>query len=59
LNAITVLSGKHYRINNESIWVELKGLVIDGFAWSYIKKFEKSEDRQSGCGYGFEMSVQR
>lgn len=47
LIATTILSGEHYRIDNESVWVELKGLVIDGFAWSYIKKFEKSQDGRS------------
>jgi hypothetical protein len=44
LIACTILSGEHYRIDNESVWVELKSLVIDGFAWSYIKKFEKTQD---------------
>ena len=42
--AITVFGGEHYRIDNESVWIELKGQVIDGFAWSYIKKFERSQD---------------
>ena len=46
LIACTVLSGEHYRIDNESVWVELKGLVIDGFAWSYIKKFEKKQEKK-------------
>jgi hypothetical protein len=32
----------------------LKGLVIDGFAWSYIKKFEKSQD-----GRGAVMALKR
>jgi hypothetical protein len=41
LIAITSLNGEHYRIDNTRVWQEIKALVIDGFGWSYIKRFER------------------
>ena len=44
LIAITRLDGMHFDIDNKPVWQEVKSLVIDGFGWSYIKRFEKACD---------------
>jgi hypothetical protein len=40
--AIVLLSGEHYAVDNASLWEIIKTLVIDGFGWSFIKRFEKT-----------------
>jgi hypothetical protein len=44
LIAITSLNGMHVEIDNTRVWQEVKALVIDGFGWSYIKRFEQLPD---------------
>lgn len=40
----TTLTGNHFLHDNTRLWKELKVLTCDGTGWSYIKKFDKSED---------------
>ena len=47
LIAITRLDGMHFDIDNKQVWQKVKSLAIDGFGWSYFKRFEKACD---GCG---------
>jgi hypothetical protein len=41
---IVLLSGQHYEVDNASVWEIIKGLVIDGFGWSFIKRYDKKMD---------------
>jgi hypothetical protein len=40
----TILSGRHYELDNPRFYRELKSFTVNGEGWSYIKKFEKSQD---------------
>jgi hypothetical protein len=40
----TVLGGRHYELDNPRFYRELKSFVVNGEGWSYIKKFERSQD---------------
>ncbi|KAI2499408.1 hypothetical protein MHU86_15120 [Fragilaria crotonensis] len=40
----TVLEGRHYELDNPRFYRELKTFVVNGEGWSYIKKFERSQD---------------
>ena len=40
----TIFSGRHYEIDNARFYRELKSFTVNGEAWSYIKKFERSQD---------------
>ena len=40
----TVLEGRHYEIDNPRFYRELKSFVVNGEGWSYIKKYERSQD---------------
>ena len=40
----TVLEGRHYELDNPRFYWGLKTFVINGEGWSYIKKFERSQD---------------
>jgi hypothetical protein len=40
----TIFSGRHYEIDNARFYRELKSFTVNGKAWSYIKKFERSQD---------------
>ena len=40
----TTFSGRHYDIDNPRFYRELKSFTVNGEAWSYIKKFERSQD---------------
>jgi hypothetical protein len=42
--ALLQLSGEHYKVDNESVWEVIKTLVIDGFGWNYVKRFNKNTD---------------
>ena len=42
--AIVQLSGEHYKVDNESVWEIVKSVVIDGFGWNYVKRFDKNMD---------------
>ncbi len=44
VSALLLLSGQHYKVDNESVWEIVKSLVIDGFGWNYIKRYERSMD---------------
>jgi hypothetical protein len=44
LTAITALEGRHYTIDNKTLYDELKPLVVDGSGWGFIKEFDKSRD---------------
>lgn len=43
----TVLEGRHYELDNPRFYRELKSFVVNGEGWSYIKKFERSQDGRS------------
>ncbi|KAI2503574.1 hypothetical protein MHU86_10861 [Fragilaria crotonensis] len=40
----TVLEGRHYELDNPRFYRELKTFVVSREGWSYIKKFERSQD---------------
>ncbi|KAI2504202.1 hypothetical protein MHU86_10225 [Fragilaria crotonensis] len=40
----TVFEGRHYELDNPRFYRELKTFVVNGEGWSYIKKFERSQD---------------
>lgn len=40
-------SGEHYTSDNKRLWNELKTLTVDGTGWTYIKRFNRSEDGRS------------
>jgi hypothetical protein len=42
VSALLRLSGEHFDVDNASVWEILKGLVIDGFGWSFVKRFDNS-----------------
>ena len=41
---IILLSGQHFAVDNESVWEIVKTLVIDGFAWSFVKQYDRTMD---------------
>ena len=41
---IVLLLGDHYWVDNMSLSEILKGLVIDGFGWSFVKQYDKKMD---------------
>jgi hypothetical protein len=47
ITALTLLSGQHFAVDNESVWEVIKSLVIDGFAWSFVKRFDRTMDGRS------------
>ncbi len=40
----TIFSGRHYEIDNARFYRKLMSFTVNGEAWSYIKKFERSQD---------------
>lgn len=44
LNATLLHSGAHYSSDNKRLWTELKTLTVDGTGWTYIKRFNRTED---------------
>jgi hypothetical protein len=40
----TILEGRHYELDNPRFYRELKTFVVNGEGWSYIKKYERSQD---------------
>jgi hypothetical protein len=44
VSAIINLSGQHFAIDNASAWEIVKSLVIDGFGWNYVKRFDRNMD---------------
>ena len=40
----TILSGRHFEIDNARVWTELKSLCIDGPAWDFIKQYEATKN---------------
>jgi len=43
----TILSGRHYELDNPRFYRELKSFVVNGEGWSYIKKYERSQNGRS------------
>jgi hypothetical protein len=43
LIATMALSGPHFELDNQTLYNELKPLVVDGPGWSFIKKFDKKK----------------
>jgi hypothetical protein len=43
----TILSGRHYELDNPRFYRELKSFVVNGEGWSNIKKYERSQDGRS------------
>ena len=46
LEARTMLSGKHYKIDNKLVFTELEALMTCRPAWAFIKKFKEMSDGQ-------------
>ena len=44
LEAVTELSGQHFKFDNKRVWKDLKPLVTYVPGWSLIKVHEKSKD---------------
>lgn len=44
LISTTMLTGDHFIHDNQRLWKELKFLACDGNGWTYIKRFDKTED---------------
>ena len=40
----TIFRGRHFELDNPRFYRELKSFVVNGEGWSYIKKFERSQD---------------
>jgi hypothetical protein len=40
------LTGAHFLFNNKIVWGVIKGLTIEGPAWTHIKKFDTKADRR-------------
>jgi hypothetical protein len=40
----TIFRGRHYDIDNPRFYRELKSFTVNGEGWSYIKKYERSQD---------------
>lgn len=40
----TLLSGQHFKLDNATVYKELKSLVVNGPLWTYVKKFDKAEN---------------
>ena len=40
----TILSGRHFELDNPRFYRKLKSFVVKGEGWSYIKKYEKTQD---------------
>ena len=40
----TTFSGRHFSLDNPQFYRELKSFTVTGKGWSYIKKFERSQD---------------
>ena len=43
----TTLEGRHYELDNPRFYCKLLSFVVNGEGWSYIKKFERSQDGRS------------
>ncbi len=43
----TIFRGRHYDIDNPRFYRELKSFTVNGEGWSYIKKYERSQDGRS------------
>ena len=41
---ITVLAGSHYREDNKRVYEELKTLLINGPGWTFIKRYERTQN---------------
>jgi hypothetical protein len=44
LCATLALARPHYKIDNKRVWVELKALVVEGPAWTHVKRFNRTSD---------------
>jgi hypothetical protein len=40
----TILEGRHFELDNPRFYRELKSFTVNGEGWSYIKKYERSQD---------------
>ena len=43
---LTVVTRDHYIVDNKMVYNEIKGLVINGPSWAFIKQYDSSEDGQ-------------
>jgi predicted RNA-binding protein YlxR (DUF448 family) len=43
----TIFRGRHYDIDKPRFYRELKSFTVNGEGWSYIKKYERSQDGRS------------
>lgn len=47
LIATTLHSAQHYLIDNKRLFNEIKALTVDGPGWTYIKRYDKTENGRS------------
>ena len=40
----TILEGRHFALDNPRFYRELKSFTVNGEGWSYIKRYERSQD---------------
>jgi hypothetical protein len=38
------VSGAHFQFDNKVVWGVVKGLTVEGPAWTHIRKFDKKVD---------------
>jgi hypothetical protein len=41
LCATLMLNGPHYKIDNKRVWTEFKALVVEGPAWTHVKRYNQ------------------
>lgn len=44
LCASLTLEGQHYKLDNKRVWAEFKALVVEGPAWTHVKRFNRTSD---------------
>ena len=47
--ATTVHVGRHYDLDNTTLYDELKTLVVDGPGWAFVRKFDKTKDGRAAA----------
>ncbi len=44
IEAIVLLSGQHITVDNETACEIVESLIIDGFGWSFVKRYDRTMD---------------
>jgi hypothetical protein len=45
--AMTVHEGKHFELNNMTLYDDLKSLVVDGPGWAFVRRFDKTKNERA------------